>query len=404
MKKIITFIIVFIFLIGFIFLDIYLYKNTFYDKEKLPEEVIFEYNKEVDVFSDVNYFSLITNSNVDIISNDEKINTETTGTKTKRISIKYDKKKYFINMNVNVIDVREPLLLSYQSNVTTTLMNVTYPCDKALYIDDYDQKPKCVITGDVSYDTVGTYPVKMTISDKAGNSIEKDVNIKVVETIQKGSSSTQSNPTPIQFSEILNKHKNDNSMIGIDVSSWQGDIDFEKVKNAGCEFVIIRIGVQAGRNRDYNVDKKYYDYIRDARNAGLKIGIYVYTTALNYNDGVKAAEFVINTLGNERLDLGISYDWENYQYLMEYEVSLHDLSEGYRGFREKLKSKGLEPHFYASKYYLEKFWMNIDEPVWLAHYTSETNYQGKYYMWQITGNGKIDGISSNTVDVDILYK
>ena len=48
--------------------------------------------------------------------------------------------------------------------------------------------------------------------------------------------------------------------------------------------------------------------------------------------------------------------------------------------------------------------MNIDEPVWLAHYTSETNYQGKYYMWQITGNGKIDGISSNTVDVDILYK
>ena len=405
MKRIITFIIVFIFLIGFIALDIYLFKNTFYDREKLPEEVVFEYKKEVEVFSDFNYFSLIENKNVDILSSDEKVNTETTGTKTKRISVKYDKKKYFINMNVNVIDVTKPVLLSYSSNVTTTLMNVTYPCDKALYIDDYDNKPSCVISGDVSYDTVGTYPVKMTISDAGGNSVEKDINIKVVETIKNSSSSSSySNPKPIQFSDIVNNYKKDNTMIGIDVSEWQDDIDFERVKNAGCEFVIIRIGIQAGRNRDYSLDKKYNDYIRDAKSAGLKVGIYVYTTALNYNDGVKAAEFVINTLGDEKIDLGVSYDWENYQYLMEYEVSLHNLSEGYRGFSDKLKTKGLEPHFYASKYYLENFWININEPVWLAHYNSETTYQGKYYMWQITGSGKIDGIDTNSVDIDILYK
>ena len=405
MKRIITFIIVFIFLIGFIALDIYLFKNTFYDREKLPEEVVFEYKKEVEVFSDVNYFSLIENKNVDILSSDEKVNTETTGTKTKRISVKYDKKKYFINMNVNVIDVTKPVLLSYSSNVTTTLMNVTYPCDKALYIDDYDNKPSCVISGDVSYDTVGTYPVKMTISDAGGNSVEKDINIKVVETIKNSSSSSSySNPKPIQFSDIVNNYKKENTMIGIDVSEWQDDIDFERVKNAGCEFVIIRIGIQAGRNRDYSLDKKYNDYIREAKSAGLRVGIYVYTTALNYNDGVKAAEFVINTLGDEKIDLGVSYDWENYQYLMEYEVSLHNLSEGYRGFSDKLKTKGLEPHFYASKYYLENFWININEPVWLAHYNSETTYQGKYYMWQITGSGKIDGIDTNSVDIDILYK
>lgn len=405
MKRIITFIIVFIFLIGFITLDIYLFKNTFYDREKLPEEVVFEYKKEVEVFSDVNYFSLIENKNVDILSSDEKVNTETTGTKTKRISVKYDKKKYYINMNINVIDVTKPVLLSYSSNVTTTLMNVTYPCDKALYIDDYDNKPSCVISGDVSYDTVGTYPVKMTISDAGGNSVEKDINIKVVETIKNSSSSSSySNPKPIQFNDIVNNYKKDNTMIGIDVSEWQDDIDFERVKNAGCEFVIIRIGIQAGRNRDYSLDKKYNDYIRDAKSAGLKVGIYVYTTALNYNDGVKAAEFVINTLGDEKIDLGVSYDWENYQYLMEYEVSLHNLSEGYRGFSDKLKTKGLEPHFYASKYYLENFWININEPVWLAHYNSETTYQGKYYMWQITGSGKIDGIDTNSVDIDILYK
>ena len=406
MKKIIKFIVVFILFIFFLILDIYLIKNTFYDKYKIPEEVVFNYENEVVLSSNENYFNLIKDKNVDILSEDEKINTESTGTKTKTITIKYNKKKYYYKMNVNVIDVTKPLILNYQSNITTTLMNVAYPCDRALYIDDYDTKPSCVIDGNVSYDEEGSYPVKMTISDKSGNKVEKDVTIKVVEKISSSSKGTSSSskPTYINFEDIVKEHKNNNTMIGIDISKWQGNIDFDKVKEAGCEFVIIRIGVQAGRNYEHSVDSNYSTYIKDAKRAGLKVGVYVYTTALNYDDGVKTAEFVINTLGDEKLDLGVSYDWENYQYIMEYETSLRNLSDGYKGFRDKLKSKGLESHFYASKYYLENFWIDIDEPVWLAHYNSETTYQGKYFMWQRTSNGKIDGIPDNTVDIDILYK
>ena len=405
MKKVLRIIIVFILLIGFIILDVYLYKNTFYDKYKIPEEVVFEYSNKLVVYSNSNYFDLITNKNVEILSEDEKINTDSTGTKTKKMTIKYNKKKYYYNMNVEVTDVTEPLVLSYQSNITTTLMNVAYPCDKALYIDDYDTKPSCIIEGDVEYDKEGTYPVKMTISDKAGNKVDKDITIKVVEKItSSGKSRSSSKTTYINFEDVVKKYKKDNTMIGIDVSKWQGNIDFNKVKEAGCEFVIIRIGVQAGRNYEHILDGNYSTYIRDAKSAGLKVGVYVYTTALNYEDGVKTAEFVLNTLDDEKLDLGVSYDWENYQYIMEYETSLHDLSEGYKGFKDKLNSKGLETHFYASKYYLENFWINIDEPVWLAHYTDETTYQGKYFMWQLTGSGKIDGIPDNAVDIDILYK
>ena len=404
MKKIITIVIVSILLIVFVILDIYLYKNTFYDKYDYPKEVVFEYNNEVDVFSDINYYDLISNNNIEILSNDEKVNTDSTGTKSKMISFKFNKKKYFLKMNVNVKDVTEPLVLSYQPTITTTLMNVAYPCDNALYIDDYDNKPTCVINGDISYDQVGNYPLTMTISDKAGNEVVKDVTIKVVEMGSKKSSSNNSKPTPIQFSDVITKYKNDSNMIGIDVSKWQGNIDFDKVKEAGCEFVIIRIGVQAGRNYDYNIDGNYKTYIEGAKKAGLKVGVYVYTTALNFSDGVRAADFVIDTLDGEYLDLGVAYDWENYQYLRGYEVSLHDLCDGYKGFKERLSKAGLDAHFYASKYYLEKFWIYIDEPVWLAHYASETTYQGKYYMWQITGNGRIDGINDNYVDIDILYK
>jgi len=405
MKKIIPIMLVLTVLVGISIFGYKYYKENSYDKYSIPEEVVFEYNKEVDVFSTNTFFNLITNKNVDLLSVDEKINTESTGTKSKKVTIEFDKKKYYMKMDVNVIDVTEPLVLSYSSNITTNLMNVAYPCDKALYIDDYDNKPTCVIDGDVSYDKTGSYPVTMTISDKAGNEVKKDITIKVVEPGQKSSgSSSNSKPTPVQFSDVIIKYKNDNTMIGIDVSKWQGNIDFEKVKEAGCEFVIIRIGVQAGRNYDYNVDGNYKTYIEGAKKAGLKVGVYVYTTALNFSDGVKAADFVINTLDGESLDLGVAYDWENYQYLMYYEVSLHDLCAGYTGFKERLSKAGIDTHFYASKFYLEKFWVYINEPVWLAHYASSTNYQGEYYMWQITGNGKIDGINDNYVDIDILYK
>ena len=145
-------------------------------------------------------------------------------------------------------------------------------------------------------------------------------------------------------------------------------------------------------------------YIQDAKKAGLKVGVYLYNTSLNYNDGVKAAKWVIDALDGEKLDYGVAYDWENYQYFMEYGVSLHTLSMGYQGFKNTLEKAGYEAHFYASKFYLENFWMGIDEPVWLAHYISETNYGGKYYMWQRTGSGKIDGINDNSVDIDIMYK
>ena len=67
MKKIITIVIVSILLIVFVILDIYLYKNTFYDKYDYPKEVVFEYNNEVDVFSDVNYYDLISNNNIEIL-------------------------------------------------------------------------------------------------------------------------------------------------------------------------------------------------------------------------------------------------------------------------------------------------------------------------------------------------
>ena len=90
---------------------------------------------------------------------------------------------------------------------------------------------------------------------------------------------------------------------------------------------------------------------------------------------------------------------------MDFKISLHTLSESYKAFEKELNKNGYEAMLYSSKFYLENVWMNYeDSKIWLAHYTSQTDYQGKYMLWQMTSLAKINGITENTVDIDILYK
>ena len=74
-------------------------------------------------------------------------------------------------------------------------------------------------------------------------------------------------------------------------------------------------------------------------------------------------------------------------------------------FENELQKNGYDAMLYSSKFYLENVWMDYeDSKIWLAHYTSKTDYQGDYMMWQMTSSCKINGITENTVDIDILYK
>ena len=84
-------------------------------------------------------------------------------------------------------------------------------------------------------------------------------------------------------------------------------------------------------------------------------------------------------------------------------MSFNTLTKSAGTFIETLEQNGYKGILYSSKSYLEKIWMKNDYPVWLAHYTSKTNYQGNYDFWQMTNLGVIDGITENTVDIDIRY-
>ena len=306
-----------------------------------------------------------------------------------------------------ITDNDKPILINVPSTQTVTLNSEVNPCDKAVFADNYDKKPTCNIEGEYDTKQVGTYNLTYIISDSSNNTVSKKLIFNVI--VPSNNTTTTKKPTTTdtkrkKISEAIEQYKNDNTMIGIDVSRYQENIDFEKVKNSGVEFVIIRIGVQSGAKKDVSIDSYYLENIKKAKEAGLLVGVYLYSTAISPEIAKEQAKWVIKTLDGVKLDFPIAFDWENWQYFREYEISLYDLSKSYLSFAKEIEKNGYKAMLYGSKYYLENMWLDKGNyPVWLAHYTDKTNYSGDHIMWQYSAIGEVDGIN-NAVDLDVYYK
>lgn len=375
-----------------------------HDKHKIPEKVEFSYSiKEINVYDDftLNDFGITTNAKLNI--EDIKIDTSTLGKEKIEIPIVFDNKNYVYDLEYEVVDNKEPVVLNVTSNFTIALNDPLDPCESASFADNYDKAPTCSLEGEFDSSKVGTYKLQYIIKDSSENEVRKDLTINVVEKLD---TTPPKKPEKVNllFSDVINNHKTDNTMIGIDISRWQGDINFEKVKQAGCEFVIMRMGVNTDSNKDLSMDSYYLKNIKKAKEAGLLVGVYVYTTATNVNMALDHAKWVVKNLNGETLDLGVAFDWENWSKFRKYNINIHNLNNTFNAFASYIKIKGYMPVLYSSKSYLERIWENKNnETVWLAHYTTHTSYKGKYYIWQMSNVGKIDGIKTD-VDIDILYK
>ena len=140
-----------------------------------------------------------------------------------------------------------------------------------------------------------------------------------------------------------------------------------------------------------------------ARAAGLKTGVYLYSTDNTEEQVRKNADWLVNTLGRENLDLPVAFDWEDFGNFQDYGISFHELNNLYDAFADQLSGDGYGCMLYGSKNYIENVWEKTDvRPVWLAHYTEKTDYKGPYMLWQASCTGRIPGISGD-VDMDILY-
>ena len=199
-----------------------------------------------------------------------------------------------------------------------------------------------------------------------------------------------------------------NGSRGIDVSTYNGTIDWTAVKNSGISFVIIRCGFRGYTKGGLIYDSKYKSYIQGATAAGLKVGLYFFSQAKNEAEAVEEASLCVNLAQGNTISYPIFIDSE---YANGSHTGRADgLDKATRtavckAFCETIKSAGYTPGVYASK-----SWLNdkLDAgqlssyKIWMAHYTGQTDYTGKYDLWQHTAKGSVNGIKGN-VDLDISY-
>lgn len=391
-KKIIILIIIIVILI--IVGIIYLFnKNTI----KLDNsKIVLKSNLDIQVYDEVYISDMIEKIDGKLIDN-KKIDTDKLGIKEIEYIYKdNNNRKKKATMQVNIIDNEKPIIL-LKGSYTIIVGSDNNLTDIILSADNYDKKPKREIIGDYDVNKVGSYDLIYRVTDSENNVAEEKFTLYVKEK-----STTNVKPTYTKFEDIVNTYRNDNNIIGIDISKWQEEIDFSKLKNENVEFVMIRVGTQNGFDGISIEDSYFKKNIEGALKENILVGIYYYSYATNKKEAKEQAKWVINMIKDYKIDLPIVFDWESWIHFNTLNLSLHDINEIADTFLNELESSGYKAMLYGSKYYLENIWKS-NYPVWLAHYTNQTNYTGKYLMWQLCDNGKIDGIN-NYVDIDIMYK
>ena len=196
------------------------------------------------------------------------------------------------------------------------------------------------------------------------------------------------------------------SRVGIDVSYYQGNIDWEKVKAAGVEFVFVRAGYRGYSNGRLVKDSCFDQNMRGALAAGLEVGVYFFSQAINVQEAQEEATFTYNLIKNYDVTFPVAFDAE---YATSGRTGRADhLSASTRtlvvnAFCSQIKSYGYTPMLYAGIYFMrDELQMSLlsNYQLWIPRYNSTLGYDGEYKCWQYTSTGRVDGISGN-VDMNV---
>ena len=380
------------------------YKFYKYYQVKNEKKVVELKTDEIEVFTDVNLKDLIKNINGKLIEN-KKIDTTKIGKKdidfeyitNNNITVPY-------SITITIVDKTPPII--YQpSKYTVTLGSKKTDLEKSFFCgDNYDNNPKCELKGNYNLNEIGEYKVTFQGTDSSNNKTEHTFLLKVEEPSKKNSNDYTNKSKITKFEDIIKKYKTDHTKIGIDISHWQGDINFEKVKKSGVEFVYIRVGRGNGIEQDFVLDDKFDQNIKGFNKVGIPVGVYFYSNANSNKMAKKEAKWLLSKIKKYKVDLEVVYDWENWDEYQEFNLSFYNLTETYKAFQKTVEQEGYKSMLYSSKNYLENIWYPVNSNIWLAHYTEQTNYEGNYNVWQMCNNGRVEGIEDNEVDIDILYK
>ena len=309
-------------------------------------------------------------------------------------------KKYYANQSYYT-DVKDR-----HGNVTKVKLNVKQIKGPKITMQYEYNKNNNTVTAIMKSNKVlaGTKPTWTLSEDKLTYTKKFDKNQEYYTPVQ----DTYGNSVSVKIS--INQIRSALSN-GIDVSLYQGIIDWAKVKKSGVEFAMIRAGYRGyGSAGTLVEDSMFSKNVLGATSNGIDIGIYFYTQAITEEEAKEEAKFVLNLLKKYNIKL-------KYPIAIDTELSppgtgrADNLSVKRRTaivktFCEAINNSGYIPMIYANKYWL-MYKLDMSQlseyDVWLAHYTTTTDYTGKYTIWQYTDKGVINGIDGY-VDKNYGYK
>ncbi|MBQ9610694.1 MAG: glycoside hydrolase family 25 protein [Lachnospiraceae bacterium] len=193
------------------------------------------------------------------------------------------------------------------------------------------------------------------------------------------------------------------SHIAVDVSSYQENVDWDALKAAGVDTVLIRVGYRGYGTGAIAEDTMFESHVEGAKEAGLSIGIYFFSQAINYEEGVEEAQYAINAARKHGLSGPIIIDTE-----MIYadgarteNLSIEDRTDAVVGFCETVEGAGYEPLVYSNRNW---FVQQLDMSrvgiykLWLAQYANQPDFPYLYVGWQYTDEGYVPGVD---IDLDL---
>ena len=368
-------------------------ETTTTTKKKKPKKpkIEYSYDDTLEVYQKVTIGDWLADSTVTPDNADELVPTDKAG--VFELTVKFGGEEK--TLKYSVADTTPPQFIYCPSVITVHQGSGFDPNVNIGFGDNYDKAPVVSFEGNVDTKTVGDYDIILTLKDSSGNTTRKTAVVSVVETLPQGRTDIPKS----DFGDFKERYAVDGADVGIDVSYWQGDIDFNAVKNAGCSFVFIRA---AHHSDSIYPDENFTKNIEGASNAGLDVGVYFYSSCSSPEEAREHAQWVIDKLGGRELQLPIAFDWESFDRFQRFGMSIHDLNLCYDAFREVIEENGYKAVLYSSKAFLESFWEDDNSrEVWLAHYAEETDYEGMYSYWQ-QGLCTISGINGD-VDADVRY-
>lgn len=253
--------------------------------------------------------------------------------------------------------------------------------------------------------------IPVSVKEQIDYTVIDDISfmIKSVDEINEAEEDTAINDAELNAdgTESNRRLDDEDALFGIDVSKWNKEIDWESVKAAGVDFVIIRCGYRGSKTGALVEDPYFKKNVEGAEAAGLKVGIYFFTQATTEIEAVEEASMALMLCRNYKLALPIFIDTEGAGGNGRADgLGVETRTAVCEAFCRTIDNSGFNAGVYASKNW---FTNNLntenlsDYTIWLAQYSRAATYDGRYDLWQYTSAGTIDGIETR-VDLNMCYK